>query len=67
MKLTPMQEAAVHYVSRNPQATADQIVDAVGVQGGPDNRAMFLYRLVNKGALALTITWDAADATGADR
>lgn len=60
MNLSPMQIEAVRFAMANPGATADQIVDAVGVKGGKDNRALFIYRLLNKGVLRLDV--NAADA-----
>lgn len=66
MRLSDMQATAVRFAAANPGATADQIVDAAGVKGGDDNRAMFIYRLVNKGALRLDVTYEAADELGVE-
>lgn len=66
MNLSDMQERAVRFAAANPGATADQIVDAVGVKGGSDNRALFLYRLLNKGALRIEPTYEAVEALGLD-
>lgn len=64
MNLSSKQAVAVRFAAANPGATADQIVAAAEVKGGPDNQAAFLFRLLNKGALRVDVTAEAAEALG---
>lgn len=53
--MTPMQKEAFAFVAANPRSTPDEIADAVGVKGGLDNRAKFLWRLLNTGRVFVTV------------
>lgn len=52
-RMTPMQQAALEYLRAHPGATPTQIVEAVGVKGGFDNHAAFLWRLIDRAGLRL--------------
>lgn len=53
VRLTPLQREAVSFIRNNPRATVGEICRGVGVQGGDDNQAKFIARLINKGVVYL--------------
>lgn len=55
-RLSPKQQTAFDYLLLNPNATADDLVRVADVKGGTDNQAMFIWRLLNSGAVGLYAT-----------
>jgi hypothetical protein len=54
-RLTPKQRLALQMIRDGDTAAAD-IPTVVGVQGGFGNEAEFLYRLIDRGLVTLTLT-----------
>lgn len=54
-RLTPGQQRAIEHLASDPEATVDEMVDAAGIRGWDDNRAMFVLRLLRTGAVRLVV------------
>lgn len=52
-KLTAKQQQALDHLLANPHADPDDLIDAAGVQGGADNRAVFLLRFLRAAKIRL--------------